>query len=105
MRSDVLARRLLDGGDTSLPEVSSPVAFELARTARQLSTSELDLLASAIEEGGRVRIEYQAGSGAVTQRVISDPELADGMIFAWCELRQDERMFTASRILSVAPAV
>lgn len=99
-----LARRLLADGDTGLPVLTSTVTGELARTARQLSTAELDRLAAAIEGGGRVRIEYQAAGGSVTRRVISDPELINGMVYAWCELRQDERTFSAERILSVSPA-
>lgn len=99
-----LAQRLLAEGDTGLPALTSTVTGELARAARQLSTAELDWLAAAIEDGGRVRIEYLAAGGNVTRRVISDPELINGMVYAWCELRQDERTFSAERILSVAPA-
>lgn len=99
-----VARRLLAAGDTGVPAPASGAARELAHLTRGLSPSEIDWLAAAIDEGGRVRIEYQAASGAVTDRVITDPELLGGTVYAWCELRQDERMFTAARILSVSPA-
>jgi predicted DNA-binding transcriptional regulator YafY len=71
--------------------------------APQLPLGQLGLLSDALQKGGRVAITYRAASGAVTQRVIRDPELVGSLIEAWCELRQDERMFTPSRLLSVAP--
>jgi len=98
-----LARALLDARDTGLPTVPSRVADELARSAHQLAPAEIDWLTAAIEDGGRVRIEYVSASGATTRRVIDDPDLDGGMLYAWCELRQDERVFNPSRILSVAP--
>jgi predicted DNA-binding transcriptional regulator YafY len=36
--------------------------------------------------------------------VIRDPELVGSVVDAWCELRQDERVFSVSGMLSVAPA-
>ena len=96
-----LARQLLAGGVPDPPAPDSGLARELARSAPQLSWSELDQLTHAVEEGGRVRIQYRSGSGAVTRRVIADPSLEAGMVYAWCELRQDERVFTPGRILSV----
>lgn len=30
-------------------------------------------------------------------------DLDGGMLYGWCELRQDDRVFNPSRILSVAP--
>jgi predicted DNA-binding transcriptional regulator YafY len=87
----------------SLPAASGTTAV-LARSALELTPDEIDHLAAAVEDGGRVRITYCAASGAVTRRVIRDPELDGGMLYAWCELRQDERVFAVSRILSVAPA-
>jgi predicted DNA-binding transcriptional regulator YafY len=50
-----------------------------------------------------VRIEYVAASGATARRVIDDPDLDGRMLHAWCELRQDERVFSVARIVSVTP--
>ena len=101
---DGLARELLRRGDTAAPAPDSAVGRELARSASHLAPAELDRLTTAVEDGGRVRIEYLSGEGALTRRVICDPELDGGMLYAWCELRSDERVFAVSRILAVSPA-
>jgi hypothetical protein len=98
-----VARGLLERRDTGLPAPSSEIAHELALSAAQLSAVEIDWLVAAVEDGGRVRIEYRSSAGALTRRVIDDPDLDGGLLYAWCELRQDERVFSPSRILSVAP--
>jgi hypothetical protein len=98
-----VARGLLARRDTGLPQPSSGIAHRLAVAAGQLSAAEIDWLAAAVEDGGRVVIEYRSGTGAVTRRVIDDLDLDDGLLHAWCELRQDDRVFSPSRILSVAP--
>jgi hypothetical protein len=100
----VVAARLIADGDLDLP-AASPIAALLARAATELSAGEVDQLAHAVENGGRLRITYCAASGAITDRVICDPDLDQGMLYAWCELRQDERVFAIARILSVAPAI
>jgi hypothetical protein len=99
----LIAERLLSAGEVGVPEFTG-VASVVARQAPGLGPDEIDRLAAAVEEGGRVRIEYRAASGSITRRVIQDPDLDEGMLYAWCELRQDERVFAVSRILSVAPA-
>jgi len=98
-----LARNLLAAGDTALPAFDSGVAGALARLSHGLSSFEIDQLSRVVEEGGRVQIQYRSASGAITTRVIDDPELNESVLYAWCELRQDERVFSVSRILSVAP--
>ena len=97
----LLAERLLIAGDVDLP-LPSGTAAALAHAAPYLTPDEIDRLAGAIEDGGRLRIQYRAASGAVTRRVIRDPDLDGGMLYAWCELREDERVFSVARILSVA---
>lgn len=77
---------------------------ELRALAPHLPIGQLGMLSRALDRGGRVAITYRSASGAVTQRVIRDPELVGSVVEAWCELRQDERVFTVSRLISVATA-
>ena len=100
----VLASRLLATPSTAVPEPTTWPLRELRALAPQLPLGQLALLSSALEQGGRVAITYRAASGAVTQRVIRDPELIGAVVEAWCELREDERVFSVSGMLSVAPA-
>ena len=69
----------------------------------RLSSAQLRDLADAIDNDGRVLIEYHSQSGGRTLRVISDLQLTGQAISAWCELRGDERSFAVTRILSVTP--
>ncbi|SDY38398.1 Helicase conserved C-terminal domain-containing protein [Modestobacter sp. DSM 44400] len=96
-----LARRLANGSTAPPPPVSD-VALALAGVAPRLTGSEIDQLAHAIETDAPVRIQYESPSGAVTSRVITDVELSGPMLYAWCKLRQDERVFTLARIRSVS---
>lgn len=73
--------------------------------APRLAPSQAQLLAPAIDTGQDVVIGYLAASGSRTQRQIGDLILVGGAIHAWCELRQDERVFSVSRIESVRPAL
>jgi hypothetical protein len=99
-----LANRLLAAPRSTAPAQTPWLLRELRARAPQLPLGQLALLSTALEKGGRVAVTYRAASGAVTERVIRDPELVGSLIEAWCELRDDERMFTVSRLLSVAPA-
>ncbi len=83
--------------------VPSATAKVLARLNAKLSVGELRQLASAVDQRGRVGIEYVSGSGVRTRRAIDDPQLLGPTLVAWCELRQDQREFTVSRIVSVEP--
>jgi len=60
-------------------------------------------LAFAIDQQVPVKITYQSASGGVTTRVISDIELVNGLLYAWCHLRDDDRVFSIDRIQSVVP--
>lgn len=71
--------------------------------AKSLSTTEIRQLAHALDTGSRVGIEYESASGRRTRRVIDQPELSGPNVFAWCELRNDDRVFTVSRIRAVTP--
>ena len=99
-----LASRLLAAGPSTAPEPTPWFLRELRALAPHLALGQLALLADALDEGGRIAITYRSASGAVTERVIQDPELLGAVVHAWCELRQDERVFTVTRMLSVAPA-
>lgn len=98
-----LAEKLLAEGVTAAPRPRSGVSARLLALGGHLRVTEADDLARVIEGGGRVRIEYRSASGACTSRVIGDPQLVGSDIYAWCELRNGERAFTVSRILSVDP--
>jgi predicted DNA-binding transcriptional regulator YafY len=99
-----LAARLVSAGDTGPPRLAPGTAAEVGGLNPALSDAEVGLLAEAVEDAGRVEIDYRSASGALTQRVIAAPQLVGSVLYAWCELRQDERVFTVGRILAVAPA-
>jgi predicted DNA-binding transcriptional regulator YafY len=82
------------------PQVES---LALARYARHLSRGETFLLGAAIEEQSDVRIRYTSGEGDRTTRVILPIEIDDGILVAWCYLRDAERNFVLGRIESVEP--
>ncbi|WAL72687.1 helicase C-terminal domain-containing protein [Kitasatospora sp. YST-16] len=76
----------------------------IAETARNLSFTDARQLAHAVDEGRSVTIEYVATSGSTTVRTLSRLELDAPYLHAWCHLRDDERVFTISRIHGVMPA-
>ncbi|MEU9042551.1 MULTISPECIES: helicase C-terminal domain-containing protein [unclassified Kitasatospora] len=76
----------------------------IAGAARNLSFTDVRQLAHAVNEGQTITIEYIAASGSATVRTLSRLELDEPYLHAWCHLRDDERMFTLSRIHGVMPA-
>jgi hypothetical protein len=76
----------------------------IAGTARLLTLTDVRQLAHAVNEGQAVTIEYLAASGNRTVRAVSELELDPPYLYAWCHLRDDERVFTLSRIQGVMPA-
>ncbi|MQS15638.1 hypothetical protein F7Q99_26050 [Streptomyces kaniharaensis] len=76
----------------------------LAETAKQLSLTDVRQLAHAIHTGEAVTIEYVDGVGAHTVRALSELELDAPYLYAWCHLRSDNRVFTLSRIRTIAPS-
>lgn len=72
--------------------------------ARLLALTDVRQLAHAIDEGLAVTIEYVAASGSRTIRTLSELDLDPPYLYAWCHLRDDERVFTLSRIHGVMPA-
>ncbi|MEU4212204.1 helicase-associated domain-containing protein [Streptomyces sp. NPDC026206] len=76
----------------------------IAGSARQLSLTDVRQLAHAVIESQAVTIEYVAASGSRTVRTLSELDLDAPYLYAWCHLRDDERVFTLSRIHGVMPA-
>ena len=60
-------------------------------------------LAYAIENQIPVTITYTSSTGGTTTRTISDIEMVNGLMYAWCHLRDDERMFSIDRVQAVRP--
>ncbi|MGW4803550.1 helicase C-terminal domain-containing protein [Kitasatospora sp. NPDC004272] len=77
----------------------------IAGDARNLSFTDARQLAHAVDEGHSITIEYVATSGSTTVRTLSRLELDSPYLHAWCHLRNDERVFTLSRIHAVMPVV
>ncbi len=69
-----------------------------------LSFADVRQLAHAINEGLAITIEYVAASGNRTVRTLSEIDFDPPYLYAWCHLRDDERVFTLSRIHGVMPA-
>ncbi|HSV64902.1 MAG TPA: helicase-associated domain-containing protein [Mycobacteriales bacterium] len=100
-----LARTLLDQPDTVLAVADSGGSTTLAviRTyARHLVDVECRILAHAVEHGGPVTIDYVNQNGAHSRRVVEGATLSGTTLFAWCQLRQDDRMFSLGRIRAVS---
>jgi hypothetical protein len=76
----------------------------IRRANRTLSEPEIDTLAEALLAGQAVRIRYRSASSALTERVVSDLELSGQLLEGWCHLRNAERVFRLSEILSVGYA-
>ncbi|MFJ4552833.1 WYL domain-containing protein [Streptomyces sp. NPDC088817] len=73
----------------------------VAEWAKRLPYSDVRRLAHAIDTGEPVTVEYVAASGNRTVRTLSRLLLDPPYLEAWCHLRDDERVFTLSRIHSV----
>ena len=50
-----------------------------------------------------VSITYRSATGGTTTRTISDIELVNGLLYAWCHLRDDDRVFAIDRVQAVSP--
>ncbi|MFD7404504.1 helicase-associated domain-containing protein [Streptomyces sp. NPDC059866] len=94
---------------TPQPDPGNGIPFDsdteeiVAGCARLLSLADVRQLAHAIDEGREVTIEYVAASGSRTVRTLSELELDAPYLYAWCHLRDDDRVFTLSRIHGVMP--
>jgi hypothetical protein len=86
-------------GETEPSEVRATIdAF-----GQHLDPVERRQLAFAIENQAPVTITYTSSTGGTTARTISDIELVNGLMYAWCHLREDERVFSVDRVQTVRP--
>lgn len=106
-----LAVRLLSAPDRAPrpdPERGIPFASDteeiLAGYAKALTLTDIRQLAHAIHQGEPITIEYVAASGNHTIRTVSELEFDPPYLYAYCHLREDQRVFTLSRIQAVLPA-
>ncbi|WP_254403337.1 WYL domain-containing protein [Streptomyces anulatus] len=60
-------------------------------------------LTHTIDAGTAIAVEYVAASGNRTVRTLSKLVLDPPYLYAWCHLRDDERVFTLSRIHGAMP--
>lgn len=102
-----LAQRLLSSYvDTPEEPAVRPTPMSVARDVRDhashLSTAQRLLLIGAVSQGTPIEIAYIDGEGESTRRVIEPAELDGPKLSAWCQLRDDERVFLLSRIESVS---
>ncbi|WP_322939729.1 helicase-associated domain-containing protein [Actinacidiphila paucisporea] len=107
-----LAGRLCAAPPTSPePDPDNGVPFEtdteeiIAGYAERLSLTDVRQLAHAVDTGQVITIEYDAASGGHSVRSVSELVLDPPYLHAWCHLREDERVFTLSRIASVMTAL
>ncbi|MFH9688306.1 hypothetical protein ACH4LE_18610 [Streptomyces sp. NPDC017413] len=75
----------------------------LTGCAKNLAYSDVRQLAHTIDAGTAITVEYVAASGNRTVRTLSELVLDPPYLHAWCQLRDDERAFTLSRIHGVMP--
>jgi hypothetical protein len=106
-----LAARLLAAPDRApQPDPQQGIPFQtdteeiLTGWAKALTFTDVRQLAHAIHEEEPLTIEYVASSGSHTIRTLSDLRLDPPLLYAYCHLREDERVFTLSRIQAVMPA-
>jgi len=96
------AERLL----TAIPDpepAPHPERVTIARAAPQLTPYDADLLAAALEQGDPIHIVYVTAEGRRSERVVEPMEIEDGYLLrAWCQLRDDERVFSLNRIRAVS---
>ncbi|TQK44352.1 XPB/Ssl2-like helicase family protein [Streptomyces sp. SLBN-118] len=75
----------------------------IAGHTMQISHADVRQLAHAVDSGTAVTIEYVATTGSRTIRTVSGLDLDPPYLYAWCHLRDAERVFTLSRIHGVMP--
>jgi predicted DNA-binding transcriptional regulator YafY len=93
-----LAKKLI----TATESVTAEEA-DLMWLAESPPTTDLDLLDDAIAKELPVHIDYVSKDGRRSSRMINPVEITGGKILlAWCHLRNEERAFALSRILSVS---
>lgn len=103
--ADLAARLVRAPAGSPAPSSMLPLAEDdlLARISH-LTIAEQDLLGGALLSGERVEIDYTDTRGRFTTRVVSDLGEDGHLLVGWCELRDDERMFSPEGILAVRSA-
>jgi predicted DNA-binding transcriptional regulator YafY len=95
-----------------LPEAEQGPARHVALAAIGIGfdaalRERLDALQSAIDASLRLHLSYRDEAGRVTERIVRPVgQLFWGKVWtliAWCELREDFRMFRADRIAAMTP--
>jgi hypothetical protein len=76
----------------------------LAEATPRLGQEERQLIGRALAEHAPVWIEYVNREGSRTKRVVEPTALDLPFLAAWCQLRDDERVFHLGRIQAVWPA-
>lgn len=103
-----LAARLLSSNPDSNPrpgEVNdiADVEQQIRSFNGRLSTAEVHELADAETRVRPVMIRYRSQTGRDSLRMISQMSLVGDSLFAYCHLRNAERVFRLGRIVEVAP--
>ncbi|MFF5769967.1 WYL domain-containing protein [Streptomyces californicus] len=73
----------------------------VAGCAKNLANSDVRPLAHAIDADTAITVGYVAAPGNRTVRTLSGLVLAPPYVYAWCHLRDDERVFALSLIHGV----
>ena len=79
------------------------VERQITRFNRRLSAAEVHELADAETRVRPVTIRYRSQSGRDSVRMVSQLNLVGDSLFAFCHLRNEERIFRLDRIVEVAP--
>ncbi len=88
---------------TTPPPDDTATLTLLTDTAPQLSATDRRQLAYAIDQDAPITIGYIAATGAATVRTVSELDLDPPYLYAWCHLRDDDRVFSLTRIQAVLP--
>lgn len=98
--ADVVSR-LVRGEAPPDTDGVAELASRLARHAPHLRGGELEQLAHAVVRGHAARLRYRSQAGRITVRVVSQIDVEDGYLFAWCHLRGEMRSFRLANVLGV----
>lgn len=99
---DLIAKIAVTVPETLRPHVLEPAVVTPPAWDNMLETLDMGLVRAAIRAGRKVSIDYVDEQERATRRVIW-PFLAayrdtTRMLIAWCEMRDDFRMFRADRV-------
>ena len=72
--------------------------------AAHMTAGERATLAEALATGQPVQLTYVDGQGRTSRRMVEQLDLDPPFLRGYCHLRQEDRTFALTRVLSVAPA-